>query len=67
MAPWEFSIISKIRPLGESDATKAHRAVLAPPEEHGLVTIMGPDGMFDTNTVGAFGVVSAGGELGSPG
>ena len=42
------------------DGTSAHLRIITPEPEHGLVSIMGPDGMFYANTVGAFGVVSAG-------
>ena len=42
------------------NGTSAHRLVLTPEPEHGLVSIMGPDGKFYANTVGTFGVVSAG-------
>ena len=42
------------------DAKKAHRMVISAPEEHGLVSIMGPIGIFYANAVGAFGIVSAG-------
>ena len=42
------------------DGTSAHRRVLTPESEHGLFSIMGPEGNFYANTVGAFGVVSAG-------
>ena len=38
----------------------ARRQVIAPEPEHGLVSIMGADGLFYSNTIGAFGVVSAG-------
>ena len=37
----------------------ARRRVLTPESEHGLVSIMGPNGLFYANTVGTFGVVSA--------
>ena len=37
----------------------ARRQVIAPEPEHGLVSIVGPNGLFYANTVGAFGVVSA--------
>ena len=40
--------------------TSAHRRVLTPEPEPGLVSITGPIGKFYANTVGAFGVVSAG-------
>ena len=40
--------------------TSPHRRVSTPPSERGLVSIMGTNGMFYANTVGAFGVVSAG-------
>ena len=42
------------------DGTSAHRRVLAPTSERGLVSIMDPNGMYYANTVGTFGVVSAG-------
>ena len=42
------------------DGTSAHRRVIAPEHEHGLVLTMGPNGMYRANTVGTFGVVSAG-------
>ena len=42
------------------DGTSAHRRVITPSNEHGLVSIMGPGGMYYANTVGTFGVVSAG-------
>ena len=38
--------------------------VIAPENEQGMVSIMGTYGMFYANTVGAFGVVSAGGNWG---
>ena len=45
------------------DGTSAHRRVLTPEPEHGIVSIMGPIGKFYANTVGTFGVVSAGQNL----
>ena len=42
------------------DAEKAHRVVAVPPEEQGIVSIMGPGWLFYANTFGAPGVVSAG-------
>ena len=42
------------------DGTSAHRRVLTPESEHGLVSIMGTEGNFYANAVGTFGVVSAG-------
>ena len=41
------------------DGTSAHRLVLTPEPEHGLVSIMGSDGNFYADAVGTFGVVSA--------
>ena len=40
--------------------TSAHSRALTPESEHGLVSIMGPNGLFYANTVGTAGVVSAG-------
>ena len=40
--------------------TSARRRAQTPPSEHGLVSIIPPNGMFYANTVGACGVVSAG-------
>ena len=40
--------------------TPARRRVLTTDSEHGLVSIMGPGGLLYANTVGTFGVVSAG-------
>ena len=42
------------------DGMSAHRRVLKPEPGHGIVSIMGPGGKFYANTVGTFGVVSAG-------
>ena len=42
------------------DGSSAHRRILTPEPEHGLVATVGRDGMFYANTAGAFGVVSAG-------
>ena len=38
----------------------ARRRVVTPESEHGIVSIMGPDGLYYAYTVDAFGVVSAG-------
>ena len=49
------------KPAGAKiDGTSAHRRVITPENEHGLVSILGPNGMYYANTVGTFGVVSAG-------
>ena len=40
--------------------TSARRRVLTPESEHGLVSIMWPNGLFYAHTVGTFGVASAG-------
>ena len=40
-------------------AAKAHRAVLARPADPGLVSILGPGGLFYDSAVGAFGVFSS--------
>ena len=42
------------------NGTSARRRVLTPESEQGLVSTMGPNDLFYANTVGAFGVVSAG-------
>ena len=42
------------------DAGSAHRMVLAMKPERGLVSIVGPNGLFYANAVGAFGAGSAG-------
>ena len=42
------------------DGTSSHRRVITPDSEHGLVSIMGPKGLFYANTVGTFGVDSDG-------
>ena len=42
------------------DGASAHRRIITPESGRGLGSIMGPDGMFYANTVGACGVVSAG-------
>ena len=42
------------------DGTSSRRRVITPDSEHGLVSIMGPYGLFYANAVGAFGAVSAG-------
>ena len=47
------------------DGTWAHRRALTPEPERGLVSIAGPGGNFYDNTVGTFGVVSAGQNWGS--
>ena len=41
----------------------SQRQVITPGPERGLVSTVGPDGLFCANTVGAFGVVSAGQNL----
>ena len=38
----------------------SHRRVVKPESEQGLVPTMGPNGLYYANTVGAFGVASAG-------
>ena len=38
---------------GEFDGDKAHRTVLAPPGEHGLVSTRGANGLFYANADGA--------------
>ena len=45
---------------GGFDAGEAHRADFAPPDEHGLVSIMGPIGILYDNIIGTSGVASAG-------
>ena len=45
---------------GKFGAEKAHRMVLVPPDERGLVSIAGPVEFCYSNTVGAFGAVSDG-------
>ena len=42
------------------DGQSAHRLAIAPESEHGPVSIMGPNGLYYANTVGASGAVSAG-------
>ena len=42
------------------EGTSSHRRVITPDSEHGLVSIMGPNGLFYANAVGTFGTVSAG-------
>ena len=42
------------------DGCKAHRRVVAPGDERGLVSIMGPGGLFYANAFSTFGAVSAG-------
>ena len=42
------------------DGASSHRRVVTPESERGLVSTMGPNGLFYANTVGTFGVVSAG-------
>ena len=54
-----FGIPEKPPGGGKFGAGKAHRGVLVPPSEHGLVTIMGHNGIPYTNNVGAPGVASA--------
>ena len=39
--------------------TSSQRRVITPDSERGLVSIMGPDGLFYANAVGTFGAVSA--------
>ena len=47
-------------PVGAKfDGGKVHRRVLAHEGKHGLLSAMGPNGLFYGNTVGAIGVVSA--------
>ena len=48
------------------DGRNAHRMVLTPEDAHGPLAIMGAIGLFFANTFGAFGVVSAGRNWGSP-
>ena len=49
-------------PIGAKfDGARAHRTAITPALERGLVSIMGPNGLFYANTVGAVGSVSAGG------
>ena len=47
-------------PIWEFGATKERRAVSFYSGDDGIVAIMGNNGMFYTNTVGSFGVASAG-------
>ena len=42
------------------DGCSPHRMVLTPTPEHGLVSTVGPNGLFYAHAIGAFGVVSAG-------
>ena len=42
------------------DGRSSHRMAITPKPEHGLVSIMGPSGLYYANAVGAFGVVAAG-------
>ena len=42
------------------DGCQAHRWVLTPKPGHGLVSIVGHNGLFYANAVGAIGAVSAG-------
>ena len=42
------------------DAGKAQRAAPSPPDETGIASIMGEDGLFYDNAVGSCGVVSDG-------
>ena len=44
----------------KSDGRQSHRAVLTPKPERGLVSIVGPNGLFYANAVGTIGVVPAG-------
>ena len=44
------------------DGRKAHRRVLTPEPELGLVPIVAPNGLFYSHAVGAFGVVFDGGD-----
>ena len=68
MQPTRTSLVDCLRVLdllenpaaAKIDGTSAHRRIITPEPEHGLVSIMGHDGMFYANTVGASGVVSAG-------
>ena len=46
------------------DGWQAHRRALTPAKEHGLVSTMGPNGLFYASAVGAFGAVHDGGKLG---
>ena len=49
------------KPAAEKwDGTSPNSRLLTPESERGLVSITGPDGLFYANTVGTFGVVSAG-------
>ena len=41
------------------EGTSAHRRALTPKTEHGLVSIMAPEGEFYANAVGTFGVSPA--------
>ena len=67
MQPTRPSLVDCLRildllknPAGEKiDGTSARRRVVTPKGERGLVSIMGPNGMYYANTVGTFGVVSA--------
>ena len=46
------------------DGGSSHRRALTTEPERGLVPIVGPNGMFYANTVGAFASVSTGGNWG---
>ena len=50
--------------VAKFDGGQAHRMVLTLVKERGMVSIMGPNGRFYANAVGAFGVVSDGGNWG---
>ena len=66
MQPTRPSLAGALRVLGileipaaeKRGGTSARRRVLTPESEHGLVSIMGPIGLFYANAVGTFGVDS---------
>ena len=68
MQPTRHSLADCLRVLGilekpsaaKMDGTSAHRRVLKPESERGLVSTKGADGKFYANTVGTFGVLSSG-------
>ena len=68
MHPTRPSLADAIRIMGAPkkpaaakwEGTSAHRRVLTPETEPGLVSIMWENGFFYANTVGTSGVVSAG-------
>ena len=50
----------KIPVASQFGAESAHRRILTPKPERGLVSIVGPIGLYYANTVGTCGVVSDG-------